>query len=249
MSPGEVTPLLMDQYRAHMLRTVKHNTAATQLRILRTIYRRVCRRLGEAPKDILENVDAVERYGAAPVQPTPAEVDRLQQWADTRGDDAARFVHMWLFSYYSSGIRWGDLCRLTVSQITGGRVIVPTQSKSDEPKNVKLRDKAARIAGLYRSGEYVFGIAGAKEPTPRQIQSANARANKWLKRAAKDCGITARLHTHSARHSYMARGRKAKVDDRTLQASMGIGDKAFKHYSGRFPQERVDEANDEIFGD
>lgn len=254
---ASITPFVMEQFRAYLLCTPSHpgariiteNSAVNYLRVIRTMYRRVCKRLGIVPRNILEDVDATEHYSEVPQMVSPQEVQRLERYADSRTGWKAQGVHMWLFSYYSSGIRWGDLCRLTTGQIGGGRVVIPAQGKNKAPKNVVLRPQAARIASLYTVGDYVFGINADKVPTEQQIKNANLNANRSLRAAAKACGIALRMHTHNSRHTYMAQGLKHRVDDRILQRSMGIGDKAFKHYRAQFPQSDIDEANDLIFED
>lgn len=246
VSPSAITPLMMEEYMAYMAKTVSHNTAAGNLRRLRTIYRRVCKRVRIPPMDILESADAVERYTTPPSQLDHEEVQRLMAYADTHTGWHAKAAHMWLFSFYACGIRWGDLCRFKVSDIRGGRV-VNDQTKNERSKNVPLHPYAAKIMELYRKGEYIFAIAGDQEPSDSRIDAANSTANEYLKLAAKACGITKRIHTHNSRHSFASIAFDANVGDRAIQTAMGIGDKAYKHYKGRMRPEAVDDAVAEVF--
>lgn len=243
---GSITSVMIEEYMVHLEKTCSHNTAAGNLRRLRTIYRRVCRRMRVPPLDILEGSDAVERYTKAPSQFDPEEIARLMAYADAQKGWAAKAPHMWLFSLYGCGIRWGDLCRFRVQYLVDGRVATG-QNKNDRAKNVPLHPYAERIAELYREGDYLFAIAGCEEPTEARIASANTIANKYLRKAAAACGITKRIHTHNARHSFAGIAFDANIDDKAIQAAMGIGDKAYKHYKGQIRPETVDKEVERVW--
>jgi len=236
----DLTSVVMEDYMHHLEKRVSHNTATTQVRMLRTIYRRVCRRIKMVPVDILDNVDAVARYTERPSQLDSKEVAALMEYADAQTGWSAKAVHMWMFSFYGCGIRWGDLCKMKVEQVAGGRVRA-SQSKTDKGKNVVLHPYAEKVAKMYRRGDYVFGIAAATEPTNEQIVSACTMSNYALKKAAKACGITKRIHNHNSRHSFAGMALDASLDDRAIQAAMGIGDQAYKHYKGVIRPATVDE--------
>ncbi len=245
---ADVDSRLMDRYRHHLLRNgVARNAAAVYLKRLRTVYRRCCKLLGLTPVHILEGCDAVERYTEEPSRFTPEEVSALMAYADRHTKWRAKAVHMWLFSFFSAGIRWGDMCRLRVDHLRDGRVQLP-QHKTGAPKDVALHPYAAKVAGLYRKGHYVFGVAGDQEPTEARISGSNAQANKWLKVAAKACGINKRMHTHNARHSFAAQAMEADLNDRAIQTAMGISDKVYRHYRGRIRPERVDSELSKVLG-
>ena len=90
----------------------------------------------------------------------------------------------------------------------------------------------------YRKGARLLGL-----PTdPKGIAGANALANKWLKVAARAVGITARLHTHNARHTTALWLFRAGVDDRVIQDVLGVDPKAFAHYKARITQDDRDDA-------
>lgn len=237
----EITPQVMERYRRHMLeRGCAANTAAGQLKAMKTIYRRVCRSVGEQPIDILEGCKATERYVKPPSRLNAEEVARLITYAETAKGWKRKATHMWLFSFLSAGIRWGDLCRMRMEHIHYGRV-ESVQKKTNMGKNVVLHPYAAKIADMHREGQYLFGIAGAEEPSDQRIAGANVSANKALKDVAKACGITKRLHTHNARHSFAELAMDAQLDDRAIQQAMGISDKIYKHYKGRIRPDRVDD--------
>lgn len=236
-----MAPALMRDYKKYLIaRGASANTAAVQLKRLRTMYRAVCKELGRAPLNILDGCDAVERYAETPSRLTVDEVQRLMAYADRQKGWRAKAVHIWLFSFLCAGIRWGDLCRLRTVNIQEGRVRF-VQHKTGQAKDVPLQPYAAKVATLYQQGEYVFGINGKRAPSEKKMEAANALANKYLKRAARECGIEKRLHTHNARHSFADLAMDASLDDRAIQTALGISDQVYKHYRGRIRPERVDE--------
>lgn len=243
-----ITPLIMEQYRAHLLTTgISSNTAAVQLRQLRTMYRRVCRKLGRAPAPILDGVDAVERYSEVPEQLTVHEVERLHRYEEANTGWAAKAVTMWLASLYCGGIRWGDLCRLTTDNIRDGRLGYIMSKVKGKPRNILLLPQAKKLMDRFREGKMLFGIAGDEVPSDGRIAGANVIANRELKKAALACGIERTLRTHNARHSFAAMALSMGQDDRLIQEIMGLGDKAYKHYRGRFGQQSVDEGLYRVF--
>lgn len=239
---GDVNSALLERFRAAMLRRgVSSNSAASNLRRLRTIYNRVCERAGVPPLPVLKGLKATERYNSPKATLNAAEIASLERYAKKAQGWNAKAVDMWLFSFYCAGIRWGDLCRLTVGNIVDGQLSYK-QWKSDELKVVWLSDGAKAIAKKYVDGKMLFGVEGSKMPAYQRIAGANVKANAALKVAAKACGITKVLSTHTSRHSFMRAGLLAGVSDRGLQQLMGIGDKSFKNYRGSFT---LDELSDQ----
>lgn len=228
----------MERYRAHLVASgLSPNSVAVQLKRIRTMYRRACERLGIEPRPILRGLRAVEVYQAPPSTLTLEQVQALERYAEGRSGWAAKAVHLWLFSLYCGGVRWHDLCRLSASHLQGERLVLP-MAKNRRTKNVVLHAKARAIIDRYRKGARLLGL-----PTdPKGIAGANALANKWLKVAARAVGITARLHTHNARHTTALWLFRAGVDDRVIQDVLGVDPKAFAHYKARITQDDRDDA-------
>lgn len=240
----DVNAAVFAKYKGILQATgMSSNSVATQLRSLRTIYNRVCKRLGTEPENVLAGLDAVERYGHAREHLTAAEVELLASYALGEVGWKAKAVHMWLFSLYAGGMRWTDLCRLTPKNIDGGRVVY-VASKTRKGKNVPLFPEAAAIAKLYRGEKTLFGT-----PTEgKDIAAVNVVANKYLKVAARKCAIKKRLHTHNARHTSAAWMFDKGIDDRIIMDILGVDAKAFAHYKASIRPELVDEAMRKVFG-
>lgn len=234
---------LVRRFRAHVVKGgAGPNSASEILRRLRAVYNRTCKLLKVVPRNIVDGVEMGESYDRPPVVFTPKEVGRLVKYAEGQEGWKSKAVHMWLFSLYAGGMRFTDLCRLTPENVRDGRVVY-SASKTGKPKNVPLRAEARAIVKRYAGQATVFGV----DPAPASIVAANVVANRYLKVAAKACGITKRLTTHNARHSFAAWALNARLDDRAIQQIMGIDDKAFKHYRSKFGQEVLDRAMGKVF--
>lgn len=236
-----IDPALMARWLTRLSSEIKRNSAAVKLRTIRTIYNRVCKTHGIRPLRILDGVDAVERYPDQPEFLDPSEVRALSEFALTAKGWEKRAVDMWLFSLYCGGIRWTDLCRIGQDKIRAGRLVYQA-NKTGKAKNIKLHPNALAILEQYQS-DPVFGV----DPRERKIETANTLANRALKSAAVKCGITKRLHTHNARHSFAAWALASGMDDRAIQQVLGVTPKTFEHYRARFPQEAIDEAMGKVF--
>lgn len=231
---------VMEGYKHHLLKSgVVHNTMATQLRMLRTMYNRLCRQVDHPRKDILQGCDAVHKVGAPPSRLNAEDVRKLMAYAEEAKHWKAKAVHMWLFSFFSAGVRWTDLCLLKDENLKDGRVQY-IQHKTGKPKNVELHPVAERIWAKYRKNGYVFDLCNGRAPDPEQCESFNAYANRMLKIAATACGIEKRIHTHNARHSFADQALGMNLDDRSIQAALAIDDDAYEHYKGQIRPKTVD---------
>ena len=121
-----------------------------------------------------------------------------------------------LFSFYSGGIRFGDICRLRWENVKNGRLSY-RMHKNDKPFSTALNDNQKEILSLY-SGEdedYIFPfLNSAKEYTELElrqtISSRNVIVNgkneenkeTGLKKIAKMAGIDENVSFHVSRHSF-----------------------------------------------
>lgn len=246
----DIDTITAERFEAHLRsKGIGANGAVSYMTVLRTLYHRACKvaRVRPVP-NVLEDVNTTVVYREPPVQLDAAEVERMIRFAEDPGTKPhlAKVAHMWLFSFFFAGLRWTDLCLLRTSDIEGGGIDT-TQHKTDKGKRVGMHPYAAKIATLYRQGEYVFGIAGSDRPTRMQIIGARTLANRHLKSIAIACGIPKRLHTHCARHTFAAQAMDADVDDRAIWTAIGISPASYKHYKGKLRPERVDAAIAPVF--
>lgn len=121
-----------------------------------------------------------------------------------------------LFSFYSGGIRFGDICRLRWENVKNGRLLY-RMHKNDKPFSTALNDNQKEILSRY-SGEdedYIFPFLNSSKnyselELRKAISSRNAIANgkneaglkTGLKKIAKMAGIDDNISFHVSRHSF-----------------------------------------------
>ena len=121
-----------------------------------------------------------------------------------------------LFSFYSGGIRFGDICRLRWENVKNGRLSY-RMHKNDKPFSTALNDNQKEILSRYsgQPHEYIFPfLNSAKEYTElelrRSISSRNVIVNgknekdrkTGLKAIASLAGIDENISFHVSRHSF-----------------------------------------------
>jgi integrase len=138
-----------------------------------------------------------------------------------------------LLSFYGGGVRFGDLCTLTVEEASGGRLRYRAM-KTGSVLSVPLPDPANAIIGKYANGKAPEArllplIEKRMRPgdidVRRAISSANVIANKNLKRIASLAGIEPNgLTTHIARHSFADFARRMGGDIHSIKQVLGHSD-------------------------
>jgi len=129
-------------------------------------------------------------------------------------EDKAR--DFWIFSYLASGMNFKDICLLRGSNIQQD-IIVFHRAKTERTKRSKpvpivvvLNDDLRRIISKWGNpnslpDDYIFPIlvAGMTGKEQRdKIKQFTKNTNKWLNKICAKVGITARVTTYAARHSF-----------------------------------------------
>ena len=133
---------------------------------------------------------------------------------------------IFLFSYYTAGINFGDMARLKQENIAGGRLYY-TRHKTGKLLSYKLMPKALEIIQRYQNptSEYLFPILNSSHKTELQkfnrIHKALAKTNKALKQIGEELKIPNKLTTYVARHSYATVLRRAGVATSIISSSLG----------------------------
>ena len=155
---------------------------------------------------------------------------------------------IFLFSYYTAGINFGDIARLKQENIAGGRLHY-TRHKTGKLLSYKLMPKAQEIIQRYHNpeSEYLFPILNSNHNTELQIfnriHKALAKTNKALKQIGEELRIPGKLTTYVARHSYATVLRRAGVATSIISSSLGHStEKVTQIYLDSFENEQIDEA-------
>jgi len=160
-----------------------------------------------------------------------------------------------MFSYYGSGIRFGDLCALKQENLVGVRLIY-RMMKTDRSVTVTLPDAAIELIGPYvaASGPYLFPFikVDCKSDSVllrKRISSRNVIVNRNLKKAALLAGINAEgLSMHIARHSFADMARRDSGDLHAISKALGHADlKTTEVYLENFDQDAADKLSSDLW--
>jgi len=140
---------------------------------------------------------------------------------------------VFLFSFYSAGVRFGDLCSLKVADVKDGRVKYKA-AKTGKPISVPIPPQAQEIAKRYAqkktSEEFLFPFIRPRDSVSvralkARVSSRNAQVNTYLKRIAEKAGIDSQgLSMHVARHSYADYARMVSGDIHAIMQALGHSD-------------------------
>ena len=171
-------------------------------------------------------------------------------------DEVARDA--FIFAFFASGMRFGDVCRLKASDIRDGRAVYRAM-KSTKPMSTPLPPAALAIAERYAEtagerGGYLFPFLKPGEESDgvrlrRRINSRNSQANTALKRVAEKGGIDPEgLSFHVSRHSFADHARRHSGDLYAVSKALGHGDlRTTETYLASFDRDALDVLNGAIW--
>ena len=140
---------------------------------------------------------------------TYKEILRLSEFEiPERFKGMIRARDMFLFSFYTAGMRFSDLCRLKWSNMEGDNLIYTmnkSRSRAGAKRTIPLSPKAVSILKGYKGRGYVFPILDGSEKgieeVERKIYIGNNAVNRSLKILAKKVGLK-KVTMHLAKHSF-----------------------------------------------
>ena len=161
-----------------------------------------------------------------------------------------------LFSFYCRGLNFIDLANLKWSSLKGDRLNY-TRKKTKEYFNIALLGPAKDILKYYKElyydgpDSYIFPILNEKHKTPasidNRIHKVLKQTNADLKTIAERVGITDKLTTYVARHSYATILKKSGVPTAVISEALGHeSEKITQVYLDSFENEILDKASELI---
>lgn len=158
------------------------------------------------------------------------KTDKTSLEGATMNEEERRAVAFWMFSFYCNGMNFKDIAYLTRSSIQD-EVITFVREKTKrtvrEQKEIvpPIRPAARKILEEYGTHEpYIFGII-TEEMTARQkynrIKDWIKETNTLVNQVAARIGITGKVNTYAARHTFATTLLKGKVDLKAIQQSLG----------------------------
>lgn len=156
------------------------------------------------------------------------QIQALEALELERGSNLWHTRNYYLFSFYSGGIRFGDVCTLRWSDIQNGKLRYQ-MNKNDKVFNIELNEYQQEILDAYsitkQPGGYIFPILNPHRDLSnetelrKRIGVHNALVNKWLKRlvervneASSGVAPIEGISFHTSRHSFA----QYAVDEKNL---------------------------------
>lgn len=174
----------------HHLKTKYGNSDTTinkNFEPIRAIIKKALRR-HLISKDPFRNFEGAKRK--PPKKKTKLTIDQIRAIENLNLDPQSWTWHVrnaFMFSFYSGGIRFGDMCCLEWKNVTNGRLSY-TMNKNDKPFSTALNEFQKEILNLYsgKSDEFIFPFLDSSKnfndpmEIRKEINKQNVTANKNL---------------------------------------------------------------------
>lgn len=250
----EITPELLEKYENYL--RSKGGTdggIAVRMRDIRTLFNDAIRR-GVVKKDaypfIAYKISKLKGKGIKRAL-TRDEVLLIENLNVEKHPHLREAKNFFLFSYYTRGMNFYDMMKLKWSNIEGD-YIVYTRSKTKGNFKIKILEPVQQILDEYRLENritgYIFPILLRNDLTPKQIEERKGKKlkkfNKDLKIIAETVGITKKVTSYVARHSFATNLREAGEGADIISQAMGHHDiQMTQTYLKAFEDEDIDKAS------
>lgn len=133
------------------------------------------------------------------------EVKRLES-IQLKSNAQRHALNVWLFSFYTAGMRVSDVLRLKWTDIQEGRLNY-TMGKNGKALSLTLIPRALEIISYYKpEDKYIFpelnDVPGLSECLHKAIKNAVKKFNTHLKKVATAAKIEKPLNMHISRHTF-----------------------------------------------
>ena len=159
---------------------------------------------------------------------------------------------LFLFSYFTAGMNFGDMARLRYRDLIKGRIYY-SRHKTQKLLSFQLVPNALQIIQKYSRDnhaqeDYIFPILDRHEHRTEQqihnrVHKVLVHINRELKAWSKLLGLTTTLTTYVARHTYATVLKRSGVSVELISESLGHSDLSTTQiYLDSFENSQIDEA-------
>ena len=234
----------------------KDNSIATRFAIFKAIYNKAVK---EGKVAVKQNPFSIYQVGSlwAKTRKRAIDKDEIQRLIDleiTEGHttEYRRLAKdLFLFSYFTAGMNFGDIARLRYKDILRGRVNY-SRHKTQKLLSFQLVPMALQILEKYGTAghgeDYIFPILNRHEHTsPQQIfnrlHKVLRKVNRELKVLGEMIGLGMPLTTYVARHTYATVLKRSGVSVALISESLGHSDLSTTQiYLDSFENSQIDAA-------
>jgi integrase/recombinase XerD len=239
-------------------RGCKPGTMQVYMRTLRAIYNEAIRRkVVEQEFYPFNSQFSRNGYSIARLKSQPrsralseSEIDKIKKFPFSLYPELALTVHVFLFSYYTNGMNFSDIARLSRKNIINNRIEYNRQ-KTGKPFSILITEPIDEILKSYiiKNPNYLFPILNEsihKEEIQifYRIKKCLKRMNKELKKVAKILEIETLLTTYVARHTYATTLKRKGINENIISENLGHKNiQVTQLYLQQFSNSVLDEAN------
>ena len=258
LSFTDISPLWAKDYELWLMkRGNKPNTIASNFKCLNAILNKAVK-LGLIEKTPLKGYE-IRTVNTKKESLTIEEITLFEQY-----DIAPRFKSMvlardmFLFSFYTAGMRFSDVCKLKWENVTDTEIVY-TMGKSEKragaTRYIPITPKLSAILQKYKANKkYVFPVLDkCKDKDIEGIEYtifiANNKVNRAIKILAEHIGITKHVSMHIAKHSFASYAVKNEVDLFHISKLLGHTKlSTTEHYLRDFFQKEQADVMNKLFG-
>ena len=232
------------------------NSIATKFSVLKAVYNKAV-----ADKIFIckENPFAAYKVGKHWTQTRKRAVHKedVQRLTDaelpaTRSPYTELARDIFLFSYFSAGINFKDIATLRYGDMEGDRIFY-RRHKTGKQMNCRLMPQARQIIAKYRredavSEDYVFPILDrhihrTEQQIHNRVHKVLTSVNRELKLWSERLGLTTKLTTYVARHTFATVLKRSGVSVALISESLGHSDLSTTQiYLDSFENSQIDAA-------
>jgi len=234
----------------------KGNSIATRFAIFKAIYNKAVKEGKVAAK---QNPFTLFQVGSlwAKTRKRAIDKDDIQRLIDLEITEGHKTEYqrlardLFLFSYFTAGMNFGDIARLRYKDIVKGRVNY-SHHKTQKLLSFQLVPNAMQILEKYGTAghgeDYIFHILNRHEhTTPQQIfnrlHKVLRKINRELKVLGEMIGLEMPLTTYVARHTYATVLKRSGVSVALISESLGHSDLSTTQiYLDSFENSQIDAA-------
>lgn len=242
---------LMEEYEGWLRGGgVCKNTVSFYMRTLRTVYNTaVGRGLTEQRKPFLYVYTGVDKTVKRAV-PLNSLIRILR--LDLSDDPCLEFARdLFMFSFYTRGMSFVDMCFLKKSDLAGG-VLSYRRQKTGQLLQVKWEKPMQRLVEKFGAtgGAYLLPIIDSVDGDEyAQYESALRRENRNLKKIGEMAGLDTPLTTYVARHTWASVAKSKNIPVSAISEGLGHDSvNTTKIYLASLDTSVVDKANSKIIG-
>jgi integrase/recombinase XerD len=227
-----------------------------RMRTIKAVYYEAVRR-GYAQRDLNPYSTTVNKdgYSLAKLKstrnPKALTLEELKLFKSFNIEQHPELADAWMyfmFSFRTFGMNFTDICNLTISNLSKGRINYSRQ-KTGKAFSILVVDEAMEIIEHFRTNKtYLFPIFDAEfHITPIQkkdrCERVQRKINRGLKRIAKIQGIETHITFYTARHTTATTMKRKGVATDIISEALGHSDlQVTQNYLSKFSNDVLDGA-------